>query len=56
MPLTWQQVRAGLDPGRYTIRTVPALIARSRAWADYDKAAQPLEPAIARLARSSRAP
>ncbi|HKU99296.1 MAG TPA: DNA ligase D, partial [Vineibacter sp.] len=49
MPLTWNQVRAGLDPKRYTLRTAPALIARSKAWADYCEAEQPLAPAIERL-------
>jgi bifunctional non-homologous end joining protein LigD len=35
MPLTWAQVKKGLDPKRFTIRTAPALIARSAAWKDY---------------------
>ena len=39
MPLTWAQVKADLDPRRYTVRTVPALLARTKAWADYDEAA-----------------
>ena len=29
MPLTWLQVRSGLDPRRYTLRTVPGLLAES---------------------------
>ncbi|MDY0884614.1 DNA ligase D [Dongia soli] len=49
MPLTWAQVRDGLDPQRFTLRTVPKLVARSRAWADYDASAQPLAASIARL-------
>jgi bifunctional non-homologous end joining protein LigD len=49
MPLNWTQVKAGLDPKRYTIRTAPALIARSTAWADYFDAAKPLKAAIKRL-------
>ena len=32
MPLTWAQVKADLDPKRFTIRTVPALLSRSKAW------------------------
>lgn len=35
MPLTWAQVKKGLDPKRFTIRTAPALLARSGAWKDY---------------------
>jgi bifunctional non-homologous end joining protein LigD len=49
MPLNWPQVKAGLDPGRYTLRTVPALIAKSTAWKDYCDAERPLEPAIRKL-------
>jgi bifunctional non-homologous end joining protein LigD len=49
MPLTWPQVRAGLDPRRYTVRTVPGLMARSTAWRDYAKSARPLKAAIRRL-------
>jgi bifunctional non-homologous end joining protein LigD len=50
MPLTWPQVRAGLDPDRYTLRTIPALLGRIRAWKDYDVGARPLEAAIRKLA------
>jgi bifunctional non-homologous end joining protein LigD len=49
MPLTWSQVRAGLDPKRYTIRTAAQLFARSKAWEGYDEAAAPLAPAIRKL-------
>jgi bifunctional non-homologous end joining protein LigD len=49
MPLTWPQVKAGLDPTRYTVRTAPALVAKSTAWRDYCDAVQPLEPAIRKL-------
>ncbi|CAN5126404.1 DNA ligase D [soil metagenome] len=49
MPLNWTQVKAGLDPTKYTIRTVPALLARSTAWEDYFDAAKPLKAAIKRL-------
>jgi bifunctional non-homologous end joining protein LigD len=49
MPLNWTQVKAGLDPTKYTIRTVPDLIAKSTAWEDYFDAAKPLKAAIKRL-------
>jgi bifunctional non-homologous end joining protein LigD len=51
MPLTWTQVRAGLDPMRFTVRTAAELIARSPAWEDYAEAERPLAPAIKRLSR-----
>jgi bifunctional non-homologous end joining protein LigD len=50
MPLTWTQVKNGLDPKRYTIRTVPALLARTKAWEGYDEAAGSIKPAIKKLA------
>lgn len=49
MPLTWAQVRAGLDPKRFTIASAPALMAKSQPWADYYKAAYPLKAAIKKL-------
>ncbi|MGX9391442.1 DNA ligase D [Nitrobacteraceae bacterium UC4446_H13] len=51
MPLTWTQVRAGLDPKRFTLRTVPKLLKISKAWRDYDDGARPLGEAIRRLSR-----
>ncbi len=52
MPLTWAQVKTGLDPRRFTIRTVPALIRKSKAWTEYEEAARPLEGAIKALGKS----
>jgi bifunctional non-homologous end joining protein LigD len=50
MPLTWAQVKGDLDPKRYTVRTVPALLAKTKAWEDYDDAASSIKPAIKKLA------
>ncbi len=55
MPLTWAQVRKGLDPRRYTLRTVPALLSKSRAWAEYGESERSLLQAMKRLAKRSRA-
>jgi len=49
MPLTWAQVRGDLDPKRYTVRTVPALLAKSKAWDGYDDAASSIKSAIKKL-------
>ena len=54
MPLAWAQVKADLDPKRYTLRTVPPLLTQTTAWADYHDAEQPLEPAIKRLRTAGR--
>jgi bifunctional non-homologous end joining protein LigD len=49
MPLTWSQVKADLDPKKYTVRTVPALLKRTKAWADYQESERPLREAIKRI-------
>ncbi len=49
MPLTWAQVRAGLDPRRFTVHSAPGLIAKSSAWSEYCEAERPLREAIAKL-------
>lgn len=51
MPLTWSQVKKGLDPAKYTIRTVPGLLPKLTAWADYGDAERPLAAAIKRLGK-----
>src|ERR1019366_7498006 len=50
MPLTWAQLRGDLDPKRYTVRTVPALLARTKAWQGYDDAAASIRGAMRKLA------
>jgi bifunctional non-homologous end joining protein LigD len=50
MPLTWPQVRGDLDPKKYTVRTVPALLAKTKAWDGYDDAAVSIKPAMKKLA------
>ena len=42
MPLTWSQVKKGLDPAAYTVRTVPALVKKLKAWEDYCDGERPL--------------
>jgi bifunctional non-homologous end joining protein LigD len=49
MPLNWGQVKTGLDPKWFTIRTVPALLKDSTAWQDYCDGQRSLEQAIKRL-------
>jgi bifunctional non-homologous end joining protein LigD len=55
MPLSWPQIRKGLDPKRFTVRTAPDLLRRSKPWSDYDAAARSLRSAIARLTKRQRA-
>ena len=49
MPIEWSQVKAGLDPTRFNLRTAPALLKKSKPWRGYDKAAVPLRQAIQAL-------
>ena len=51
MPLTWSQVKKGLDPARYTVRSVPPLIAKLSAWEDYCDGERSLADAIKRLGK-----
>ncbi|KAA0687933.1 DNA ligase D [Neorhizobium sp. P12A] len=54
MLLTWSQVKTDLDPKRFTIRTVPALLEKTTAWQDYCDGQRSLEQAIKRLAKSMK--
>jgi bifunctional non-homologous end joining protein LigD len=49
MPLSWAQVKGDLDPKRFTVRTAPALLAKSKAWQGYDDAASSIKEAIKKL-------
>ncbi len=53
MPLTWAQVRGDLDPKRYTVRTVPTLLNKSKAWEGYDEAASSIKAAIEKLKKKT---
>ncbi len=54
-PLEWKAVKPGLDPKAFTLRTVPALLKKSRAWADYEGSARPLRAAIVKLGKARAA-
>ncbi len=49
MPLTWAQLRSDLDPKKFTLRSVPALLRKSKAWGEYEKAASSIKAAIAKM-------
>ncbi|MFC4309975.1 DNA ligase D [Steroidobacter flavus] len=46
MPLNWSQVKAGLDPTRYTIRTAADYARKATEWEGYCDGERPLEDAI----------
>ena len=51
MPLTWSQVKRGLNPQKYTIRTAPPLMGKLTAWEDYCEGERSLVVAIKRLGK-----
>ena len=51
MPLTWAQVqRRSRSEDAITVRTVPALLAKTKAWDGYDDAASSIKAAMKKLA------
>jgi bifunctional non-homologous end joining protein LigD len=46
MPLHWKEVKAGLDPSRYTVRSGAQLLAKSKPWDQYMQSARSLASAI----------
>jgi bifunctional non-homologous end joining protein LigD len=52
MPLTWAQVKAGLDPSKFTVRSVPQMLKGLTAWSDYDEGERSLAEAARRLAKT----
>ena len=46
MPIHWKDVKPGLDPARYTVRTGAALLKKSRPWVQYADSARSLPSAI----------
>jgi bifunctional non-homologous end joining protein LigD len=45
-PLSWGQVKAGLDPSAFSLHTAAALLKKSDPWKDFRKAEVPLRPAL----------
>jgi bifunctional non-homologous end joining protein LigD len=52
MPIEWRQVKTGLDPKKFTIRTAPGLLKKSKPWKEYARSARPLRGVIERLLKS----
>jgi bifunctional non-homologous end joining protein LigD len=49
MPLIWAQVKKGLDPKKFTVRTAPGLLKKSSAWKDYCDSERRLAQAMKKL-------
>jgi bifunctional non-homologous end joining protein LigD len=50
MPIHWKEVKVGLDPARYTVRTGATILRKSKPWGEYRQAAKSLASAIRRVA------
>jgi bifunctional non-homologous end joining protein LigD len=50
MPLEWSAIKKGLDPKRFTVRSAPGLLAKSKPWKDYAKSERPLLSVLKKLA------
>ena len=46
MPVHWKEVRRGLNPMKFTLRSAPALLRNSKPWEGYDGAARSLADAV----------
>jgi bifunctional non-homologous end joining protein LigD len=51
MPLNWSQIKAGLDPQRFTMQTAPAVLAKSKPWKEYCDGERSLKRAIEKLVK-----
>ena len=51
MPVAWSAVRKGLDPAKYTVRSVPALVGKLTAWDGYCDGERSLAAAIKALGK-----
>jgi bifunctional non-homologous end joining protein LigD len=49
MPIHWKEVKATLKPERFSIRTGPDILRKSKPWADYEEAARSLSAAIEKV-------
>jgi bifunctional non-homologous end joining protein LigD len=56
MPLHWKDIRPGLDPKAFTVRTAAKPLEKSKPWADYAKSARPLTAAIRQITRPAKTP
>jgi bifunctional non-homologous end joining protein LigD len=51
MPLVWRDVKKGLDPKAFTVRSAPSLLGKTKPWKDYDDGARSLADAIKHITR-----
>ena len=52
MPIAWDEVKKGLTPQKFTVRTAAQLLAKARPWKDYAAGARSLADAIAQITKA----
>ena len=52
MPIAWSDVKKGLAPLSFTVRTAPQLLGKSKPWKDYAAGARSLADAIKQITRA----
>jgi bifunctional non-homologous end joining protein LigD len=52
MPVHWKDVKPGLKPEQFNIRTAPQILQKSKPWTDYGKSARSLARAIEKVLKS----
>jgi bifunctional non-homologous end joining protein LigD len=55
MPVLWKDVRRGLDPKKFTVRSAPTLLRKAKPWEGYAEAARSLADAIRSVTGTSGA-
>jgi bifunctional non-homologous end joining protein LigD len=55
MPVHWKEVRRGLDPMKFTVRSAPAVLRKSKPWEGYGDAARSLADAIRAITQAPTA-
>jgi bifunctional non-homologous end joining protein LigD len=54
MPIAWRDVKQGLAPQSFTVRTAPQLLGKTKPWKDYAGGARALADAIKQATRSRK--
>jgi bifunctional non-homologous end joining protein LigD len=52
MPLSWREVKRGLSPKSFTLRTAATLLAKAKPWKDYAESERSLADAIKRITKN----
>jgi bifunctional non-homologous end joining protein LigD len=52
MPLEWKDLKKGLDPKTFTVRSAPSLLTKTKPWKSYSDGARSLTDAIKRVTRA----